>query len=243
MSESKKSKVCIVCADKVFARMLVLELADSGIAASIQQPASYSGEDGAVAVIDTDSINTTPIASSNTLYFGFREAPTEVAASYLQRPFAITELISRVGSIISSLHSEDASLQPTPTNCGTDSDMDNSIAGDINSIFTESRLSVNHPTAPSGLFFDAESNEFFFNGESLKLTETEQALLMVLYENRGEPVSREQLLSTVWGRNEVGQPIKTNLTDVYIRYLREKIDDRFNTRFIYSIRGKGYMIR
>ena len=84
------------------------------------------------------------------------------------------------------------------------------------------------------------NGEFSYNGEPLTFTETEKALLTALYENRGNAVSRDELLERVWGRNE---GVKSNLTDVYIRYLREKLDDRFDVRLILSVRGKGYMLR
>ena len=53
-------------------------------------------------------------------------------------------------------------------------------------------------------------------------------------------MSREQLLSTVWGYEYMGD---TNVVDVYVRYLRQKIDDKYGFHMIETIRGIGYMIK
>ena len=160
MSESKKTKVRILCADKIFARMLVLELADSGITASIQPPAATSPEnDGAISIIDADSLGTTPRASANTLYFGFSKAPNEVSASYLQRPFAITAMINRIESIISSLHSEEFHSHATQTNVGAYSGKDNITDNGASSAIAASDSSDKLTASPSSLSFDADAKE------------------------------------------------------------------------------------
>jgi DNA-binding response OmpR family regulator len=53
-------------------------------------------------------------------------------------------------------------------------------------------------------------------------------------------VSRDELLENVWGYDFAGD---TNIVDVYIRYLRQKIDDRFSVKTIHTIRAVGYMFR
>ena len=59
-----------------------------------------------------------------------------------------------------------------------------------------------------------------------------------LMENKGVVLSREKLIEKVWGYDFIGD---TNVTDVYIRYLRSKIDERFGVKFIRTIRGSGYI--
>ena len=53
-------------------------------------------------------------------------------------------------------------------------------------------------------------------------------------------LTRDQILSDVWGYDYMGD---TNVVDVYIRYLRQKLDDRFDEKYIYTMRGVGYVIK
>ena len=78
------------------------------------------------------------------------------------------------------------------------------------------------------------------NGEDIPLTQREFELLMTLMENRDIVLSREKLLDKVWGYDYVGE---TNVVDVYIRYLRSKIDDRCGMKFLHTVRGVGYVFR
>lgn len=72
------------------------------------------------------------------------------------------------------------------------------------------------------------------------LTKTEFDLLKYLLFNKGQVLTREQLLNQVWGYDYYGS---TNVLDVYIRYLRNKIDYPFDTETIHTVRGVGYCIR
>jgi Response regulators consisting of a CheY-like receiver domain and a winged-helix DNA-binding domain len=75
---------------------------------------------------------------------------------------------------------------------------------------------------------------------AVELTPREFDLLVYLAENKNQEKTREQILSDVWGYDFVGE---TNLVDVYIRYLRQKIDRGFRTKLIHTIRGVGYMLK
>ncbi|MGI6621908.1 MAG: response regulator transcription factor [Clostridiaceae bacterium] len=77
-----------------------------------------------------------------------------------------------------------------------------------------------------------------FDGEEIKLSKKEYDLLLYLMENRGIVLDREKLIENVWGYDFIGD---TNVTDVYIRYLRSKIDQRFGINYIKTIRGVGYI--
>jgi DNA-binding response OmpR family regulator len=79
-----------------------------------------------------------------------------------------------------------------------------------------------------------------YAGEPLELTKTEFDLLHYLAENRNIALSREQILDKVWGYDYFGE---TKIVDVYIRYLRSKIDDRYQTKFIHTVRGVGYLFK
>ena len=58
--------------------------------------------------------------------------------------------------------------------------------------------------------------------------------------NAGIVLSRETLLSTVWGYDYMGE---TNVVDVYIRYLRQKIDEAHDVKTLHTIRGVGYVMK
>jgi DNA-binding response OmpR family regulator len=77
-------------------------------------------------------------------------------------------------------------------------------------------------------------------GEEIELTKKEYDLLVYLIRNEGIVVSRDKLLNNVWGYDYTGE---TNIVDVYIRYLRSKIDDPYDKKLIHTVRGVGYVLR
>ena len=77
-------------------------------------------------------------------------------------------------------------------------------------------------------------------GHQLELTKTEYDLLYVLAENRNHVMQREQILDHVWGYNS---EVETNVVDVYIRYLRNKLKPFNKEKSIETVRGVGYVIR
>lgn len=79
-----------------------------------------------------------------------------------------------------------------------------------------------------------------YGKEELSLTKKEFELLAYLLRHRGEAVTRDRLLSEVWEYEYMGD---TNVVDVYIRYLRQKIDDRFSVKIISTVRGVGYIVK
>ena len=85
-----------------------------------------------------------------------------------------------------------------------------------------------------------ERYEVTVKGEHVELTHKEYELLKYLVENKRNVLSRDQILRTVWGYDYIGD---TNVVDVYISYLRSKIDDRFGEKYIYTTRGVGYAIK
>ena len=80
----------------------------------------------------------------------------------------------------------------------------------------------------------------FLDRDAIDLTKKEFDLLVYLLENRNVVISREQALDAVWGFDFYGN---TNVVDVYIRYLRSKIDDVYGVKIIQTVRGSGYVIR
>ncbi|MCL1855162.1 MAG: response regulator transcription factor [Clostridia bacterium] len=79
-----------------------------------------------------------------------------------------------------------------------------------------------------------------FGDEPISLTKKEFDLLLYLWQHENKAVTRDDLLSRVWGYEFAGD---TNIVDVYIRYLRQKIDDRYGVKTIHTIRAVGYMFR
>ena len=79
-----------------------------------------------------------------------------------------------------------------------------------------------------------------YDGKPIALTKKEFDLLNYLWQHAGTAVTRDELLSNVWGYEFAGD---TNIVDVYIRYLRQKIDDKFGVKTIHTIRAVGYMFR
>lgn len=90
------------------------------------------------------------------------------------------------------------------------------------------------------LHLDPLSREVRVNSNQLDLTKREFDLLEYLMENRNIVINRETLLEKVWGYDFSGE---TNAVDVYIRYLRAKIEEPFGLKIIYTIRGVGYVIK
>jgi two-component system response regulator ArlR len=76
--------------------------------------------------------------------------------------------------------------------------------------------------------------------KSLNLTKREYNLLEYLLINQDIVLSREQILENVWGYDFIGD---TNIVDVYVRYLRSKMDEPFPKKLLHTIRGVGYTIK
>jgi len=132
------------------------------------------------------------------------------ADDYMTKPFAIEELLARI-RVTLTRHSSKHQAE-------TEKDE-----------ITFGKLVLNTP---------AHSCEY--NGEEVVLTKKEYDLLECLLRNKNVAMSREQLLSTVWGYEYMGD---TNVVDVYVRYLRQKIDDKYGIHMVETIRGVGYMIK
>jgi len=99
----------------------------------------------------------------------------------------------------------------------------------------------NHHLLQAGkLALNVDEYSVTYAGEEISLSKKEFELLKFLMENRGIVLSRDRILEHVWGYDYFGD---TNVTDVYIRYLRNKIDQKYGVQFIHTIRGVGYMFK
>ena len=90
------------------------------------------------------------------------------------------------------------------------------------------------------LYIEPASYSAGFGDEPITLTKKEFDLYNYLWLHEGKAITRDELLNNVWGYEFMGD---TNIVDVYVRYLRQKIDDRFGIKTIHTIRAVGYMFR
>lgn len=88
------------------------------------------------------------------------------------------------------------------------------------------------------LVLDPAKYSVTMDGTPISLTKKEFDLLKYLMQHKGQAVTRDALLSDVWGYDYAGD---TNVVDVYIRYLRHKIDEPFGVKTLHTIRAVGYM--
>ena len=87
---------------------------------------------------------------------------------------------------------------------------------------------------------DADRHTVSLLDQPIELTKREFDLLQCLMENKDIVLSRDTLLEKVWGYDYAGE---TNIVDVYIRYLRSKLDEPSGRRLIHTIRGVGYVVK
>lgn len=92
----------------------------------------------------------------------------------------------------------------------------------------------------SDIVLDPLRHTVTVRGNDVSLTSREFQLLEYMMENEGIVLSRETLLSNVWGYDYMGE---TNVVDVYIRYLRQKIDEAYDLKTLHTVRGVGYVMK
>ena len=136
------------------------------------------------------------------------------AVDYITKPFAIEELLARIRVALKLHPVQDAGRAPYEDQEGVLRWQD--------------------------LTLDERRHQVRWAGHEISLTNREFTMLKVLLENRDIVLSRDTLLSKVCGNDYAGE---TNVVDVYIRYLRSKIDDAFGVRMIRTVRGVGYVIK
>lgn len=137
------------------------------------------------------------------------------AVDYITKPFAIEELLARI-RVALKLH------------------------GQMHS------AAAHHPGDDEGalhwqrLTLHEKKHEVRYDGQEITLTNREFVLLQTLLENMDIVLSRDTLLEKVCGYDYVGE---TNVIDVYVRFLRSKIDEVFDVKMIQTVRGVGYVIK
>ena len=138
------------------------------------------------------------------------------ADDYITKPFAIEELLARIRVALKK-RSASASTENAPEAAPADKSI---TIGDVT--------------------LNEERHEVRYKDERLDFTNREFELLRVLMVNKNIVMSRDKLMNLVCGYDYMGE---TNVIDVYVRYIRTKLDDRFGIHFISTVRGVGYVVR
>lgn len=90
------------------------------------------------------------------------------------------------------------------------------------------------------LTVNTRNRQVAFDGQDVPLTKTEFDMLAYMIAHPDKVLSRDELLSEVWGYSYAGD---TNIVDVYVRYLRQKLDERFGIKLLHTVRGVGYLFK
>lgn len=134
------------------------------------------------------------------------------ADDYIVKPFDIEELLARIRVVLRR--------------------------NSANTIQTE--ISNENVIQIKEILIDIDAFAVSIDGEKIELTKTEFELLKLLAENQKHVLTREQILTSVWGYES---EVETNVVDVYIRYLRNKLKPYQYHKIIETVRGVGYVIR
>jgi len=113
----------------------------------------------------------------------------------------------------------------------------------INALVRRDRQYNNHKNKEytcNDLVLNLENQTAIRGDKIAELTNKEYLLLKYLLEHKNKVVSRTQLLQAIWGLH---QNSYTNIVDVYVSYIRNKINDTEENRLIYTIKGRGYIIK
>lgn len=147
------------------------------------------------------------------------------ADDYLPKPFAIEELFARIRSLLrrKNAWSGDTSSE---TESKSDGHLELDDAPEIIKF--------------ANIILNSKSCTVTLDGKELSLTKTEYLLLHCLMSHKNEALSREKIIDMVWGEDHY---IDANSVDVYVRYLRNKLDGNNSNSCITTLRGIGYIMK
>ena len=213
--------ICIVSAERFFARYLELELGEMTedlrvITEKLSMPALSIAVDecsllvfdaqyylGDLSFVEQTKVPTVVIKKSGQT---LQKADLSNVVGIFERPFAIDELKESIASM-----------------------------GDGGLFLPQTRISN-----VGEIKLDQFTKQATINGMTFRFSPKEFLLLSLLYKNRGRTVSRQTVISTIWGED---YDLSNNVDNVYINYLRKKLDEKLGVKLIYTVRGKGYMMK
>ena len=149
------------------------------------------------------------------------------AVDYITKPFAIEELLARV-RVALKLHPVEGRASDGSAS-STDSVQNPAGNDTANGIYRWKELTL-----------DEKKHRVTYAGQEITLTNREFEMLKVFLTNQDIVLTRDTLLEKVCGYDYVGE---TNVVDVYVRFLRSKIDEAFDIKMIETVRGVGYVIK
>ena len=217
-------KVLIITKDEVFSRMLFLEISAFGAQAHEARELSEETK-REIAVCDFTVLDAELFAEeaeelwelekTQVLLFGYPKALDKVSAK-IAAGFRVFPRPFPMTSFLSSFFekSEEAEFGLRPAK--------------------------RRKSAADSLILSESTHTVAYKREIVELTKREFALLLLLVKHKGETVTRAEAAEAVWGK-EGGAD--TNIVDVYVRYLREKLDEKFGIKIISTVRGEGYTIK
>ncbi|MBR6293943.1 MAG: response regulator transcription factor [Lachnospiraceae bacterium] len=149
------------------------------------------------------------------------------AVDYITKPFAIEELLARIRVALKLHPVEGRGSQAADGSDAADAKSGKNDAA--NGIYRWKELEL-----------DEKKHRVTFKGQEISLTNREFEMLKVFLTNQDIVLTRDTLLEKVCGYDYVGE---TNVIDVYVRFLRSKIDEAFDIKMIETVRGVGYVIK
>ncbi len=224
--------------DPVFSRMLSLELSSLALRTEIRSTVSHllleNPDDFRIILFDLSSyisalegmLDSTAKSGIPVILLGYPE-DEQMSVDYLQlydtfsqcvvfhRPFSVESFLRCIKELI---------------RCGHQNLHMQNFAAIMQKPYTPA----------DDIRIDTDARAVYFRDEPIELTKREYDLFLYLMQQRGSAVSRSDAFAKVWGFDYLGD---TNVVDVYVRYLRLKIDETFQCKLIHTVRGIGYMIK
>ncbi len=210
--------IAIISDDMIFARMLVLELARKNLQASVLQSIDIPRDKYGLYIADADFIDAKQAElladENNIIFYSYRSQEKDADKKNVVWLTRPFFITDFISAVINMLSGEKR---------------EKSVPEDNRTVQPEQRQLLLKGNCIVS-----------YGGKNLILTKREYELLEYLYKNRGRAVSRSEAITGVWNYEFTGN---TNVVDVYIRYLREKLDEAVGNKLIYTVRNKGYMIK
>jgi hypothetical protein len=208
--------VCIISTDQSYARLLELELAEQHLRAEVAKAYTFRAREAYLIVLDLDSCGEATIPPEKQVV-GFSRTPDALPAEQRERCAALLRRPFRMDEFRSRVW-----------DCG-------SWPSDLR---PDARPTEALYERSPDLLLDFETKTVTYGDRQVRLSGTEFSVLSCLYENRGATVSKEDLEALV-GRNET----ESNKVEVYVCLVRRKLEATFSRKWIWTVRGAGYVFR